>query len=266
LLAGIYPTLKLMQEIGAQKATMHHSGVNIFIRRTLIVLQFVASVTMILAAVIVNRQLHYIKTTNPGYDRENILYVNLSENMKQHRNAIKTQLLQVSGIEGVTFTQHLVNETSHFNSGVQWEGKNIDLTFIIMFTDKDLIPTLNMKLAEGANFTGTPADSAYYIVNRTAVNAMGMQDPVGKPLTFWEKGQIIGVVEDFHFKDMYETIEPLLIAVADRNPPLNNMYVKVGANNIAAALKAVENVYKQYAPELPFDYTFLVYKMSYLNS
>ena len=253
LFAGIYPALKLSHGKGVQKASSGRSNINVFIQRTLIVLQFSASVILIVAAITINRQMHFIKTMNPGYDREYVFYVKLSNDMRRHTDDIKARLTQVPGIEGVTFMSQNLSNVGEFSAGIDWEGKGTDskLSFTILRTDKDFIPTMNIKLEEGRNFTGTPADSAYYIVNRAAVVAMGIQDPIGKRIAV--DGHIIGVTEDFHFKNMHESVSPLIITVG---PWVSLMYVKARTNNMSDAIKAVENVYKQYSV-IPFDYHFV---------
>ena len=257
LFAGVYPALRLSYGANVQKASGGRSRANAFIRQTLVVLQFSASVVLILAAITVNRQMHFIKTMHPGYDKEHVFYVKLSDNMRRNMNDIKTRLMQTPGIEGVTFTSQNLSSVTQFNAGVTWEGKEEDskITFTILNVDKDFIPVMNVKLTEGHNFTGMPSDSAYFIVNRTAVKAMDMQDPVGKRIMGYVRtGQIIGVTEDFHFQNMHESVKPLLMTV---NPWMHEMYVKTGANSVSNALKAVENVYKQYNSEIPFEYSFV---------
>ena len=253
LFAGIYPALKLSYGKVVQKT----SSANAFIRRTLVVLQFSASVILILAAVTFNRQLHYIKTMHPGYDKEQVFYVQLPQEMSERKDDVKARLMQIPGIEGITFTGARFTDLEDGGVQVGWEGKDSDregIFFSFLYTDENFIPVMNVNMAEGANFTGTSADNTYCIVNRTAVKVMGLQEPVGKRLYVLNGRQIVGVTDDFHFQNMHEPVKPLMITVS---PQAKFMYVKVGAHNVPNTLKTVENLYKQYNSELPFNYSFI---------
>jgi len=253
-LAGVYPAFKL--SYGNKLSSMRLSG-NTFLRRLLVVLQFSASVALILAAITITRQLHFIKTMNPGYNKENVFYVELSGKMGEDKALIKSRLLKIPGIEGITFTSGNFTNMSFGNVAIGWEGKGADdenMLVSILNTDADFIPMMNVQMIEGRGFTGTSTDTAYCIVNRAAVNAMQLQKPLGKRLFVLNGRQIIGVAEDFHFQSMHEPIKPLVIAIT---PWTNLMYVKAGAHNIPNAIKAVESLYKEYNAELPFNYSFL---------
>jgi putative ABC transport system permease protein len=114
-----------------------------------------------------------------------------------------------------------------------------------------------MQLVEGNGFTGSPADSANFILNETAIKATGIKEPViGKRLTFQGiKGVIAGVVKDFHFQDMHQKIAPLLMQYDKYSR--GEMYVRTTGKDAPAALAAAERVWKKYNADYTFDYTFL---------
>jgi hypothetical protein len=245
LFAGIYPAFKLSH---LKKASDARPGGNTLVRRTLVVLQFSASTALILSAITINLQLQFLKTMNPGYDKEHVFYVQLSGTMGADKDLIKSRLLQIPAIENVTFTNANFTDLSFGSIATGWEGKAVgveDVVISILQTDADFIPAMNLQMAEGGNFTGTSADLAYCIVNRTAVQAMGLQEPIGTKLSILNGRQIIGITEDFHFQSLHEPIKPLVIAVTPWGSSV--MYVKAGAHNIPEVLKAVEGVYKEYA-------------------
>ena len=259
LFAGIYPALKLSYGNSVNKMT---SGANTLIRRGLVVMQFTASVILILAAITVNRQLHFIKTMNAGYDGERVFRVGNMRGMNNYRNDVKTLLLQNPAVEGVTLLSGRFNDVNNSFTLFDWEGRednNHTVSFSVLHVDADFIPMLNVKILEGSNFTGTRDDEAHFIVNRTTVDAMRMQNPVGKQLYInnWGKngGQIIGVVDDFHFQNIYEPVKPLVICVTPWAQ--QTMYVKAGAHSVNDAIKAVESMYSQYESEFPFEYSFI---------
>jgi putative ABC transport system permease protein len=116
---------------------------------------------------------------------------------------------------------------------------------------------MGLQLVEGTGFTGSPADSANFILNETAIKEAGIKAPViGKRLTFHGiNGVIAGVVKDFHFQNMRRKITPLLMQY-DKNWR-GKMYVRTTGKNAPKALAAVEGLWKKYNPDYPFEYIFL---------
>src|SRR4029079_11746229 len=138
-----------------------------------------------------------------------------------------------------------------------WDGKEKDRTFLITAkaSYKDFIPLMKMKIVQGNNFTGSPADSAHLILNETAVRQAGIQDPVGKSFTLWEnKGTIIGVVKDFNYSSLKAAIEP---AIFYYDPAGWAMYVRTTGKDAAKAIAGAQKVWKTYPSEVPFEYSFL---------
>src|SRR5690606_26399179 len=122
--------------------------------------------------------------------------------------------------------------------------------------DKDFIPTMKMQFLEGENFSGTPADSAHYILNETAVTKMGLKAPyVGQEISFHErKGTIIGVIKDFNFQSLKKEISPLLFFTWWKG---NILHVRTTAADAQQAIATVEKQYKKYAGDVPFAYNFV---------
>lgn len=116
---------------------------------------------------------------------------------------------------------------------------------------------MGIDLVEGRGITGSPADTANFLSNETAIREAGIKEPVvGKRLTFQGiKGIIAGVVKDFHFQDMHRKIFPLVMQY--NNNWRGTMYVRTTGRDAARALAAVETVWKRYNADYPFDYTFL---------
>ena len=114
------------------------------------------------------------------------------------------------GVASISGTIAGINRTT---GDTYWDGKEKDRSFLIHpnAIDKDFIPLMKMKIALGSNFTGSPADSAHFILNETAVRQAGIKDPIGKSFTLWQnKGTIIGVVKDFNYSSLKTAIEPAI--------------------------------------------------------
>lgn len=124
-----------------------------------------------------------------------------------------------------------------------------------MFVGNDFIKTMGIELLAGRDFKSFPADSANYIVNETAVSMMGLENPVGTEVEFWMgKGQIIGVVKDYHLKSLHEAITPMVLAYYPGNTYL--ACIKPAAGKTDEAIDQIGAVFKDLNPGYPFDYIF----------
>lgn len=172
----------------------------------------------------------------------------------------KEELQKDSNIINVTTSSDVPTYTLHCASDIDWEGKNPETQMMIYHfsVDYDYLKTFAMEIVEGRDFSKdfTTDESTAYIVNETAVNAMGMKNPVGKKLVFWgRKGTIIGVVKDFHYQSLHKEIEPLVLRIAPRLDWY--IFVKTKSKNISKTLNYIQRTYGKFNPGYPFEFTFL---------
>lgn len=225
-------------------------------RRVLVVGQFAFSIGLIICTTIIGRQLDFMLDSDLGFDKANVFAVHMDE-MSPHYESVKSELLSNPAIGGVSVGNGNIVGRWGSTLDVDWEGKAPDFTFFIhdMKVDQDFIPLFKMEMAEGKNFSGGRADSSHFILNETAVNQMGLKDPVGKRFRWHEnEGTVIGVVKDFHFTPLQQTIQPFVFAYT---PSDNILYVKADNKNMAEAIKAVEKVWSNYNQGSPFTYEFV---------
>lgn len=263
LVAGIFPAFNLAFRNPAEMLgrSSGKSAKGVLVRQVLVVVQFVAAVMLIMGATTIGRQMKFIRQKDLGYNKEHILSFRFSKNMMGHEAAIKSELERQTSILGVTFSSQNILWAGTAAGWFSPEDPNKNLMLGFISTDKDFIPTMQMELLEGENFTGSPTDSAYFILNETAVRATGIEDPVGKPFIFqpnsfsnYENGKIIGVVKDFHFKDLHIPIEPMVLCYQG-DPRM--VYIRVGAAAAQEAVEAIENMWKRYNPKESLRYAFL---------
>jgi ABC-type antimicrobial peptide transport system permease subunit len=238
------------------------SGIGVaWFRKALVVFQFTISVVLIVCTIIMSSQMKFIKNKNLGYDKSYVFSVPLPQGVVDHISSVKTELAKQTSVLNVAAADaYNFSNVSGATGDLDWKAKpaNTSLMITQIAADKDFIPTMKIKFLEGKNFTGTPADSAYYILNETAVTQMGLKPPyVGQQISFHEnKGTILGVVKDFNFQSLKEKISPLIF-YNYRYTTKNILYVRTSGNHAADAIAAVEKQYKKYAGEVPFSYQFL---------
>ena len=256
--AGIYPALLLstFKPIQSLKGKFSIGKSNISFRKALVVTQFAFSIVLIVGTLIISQQMQYVRSKKLGYDRENVFTFGMRA-MYDHYDAVKTELEKQPGVLTVTSAdQNLVN-IGNTTGDTDWDGKGEEQMFLVhpIRIDADFMETMRMELVAGRGFTGSPADSAHFILNETAVAQAGIEDPVGKRFTLYQtEGTIIGVAKDFHLASVHQEIEPAIFHYDQKNWTL---YVKTTGEQASSAIAAAETLWKQYNPEYPFDYKFL---------
>ena len=256
--SSIYPALLLssFKPINALKGKLSLGVGNSVFRKVLVVCQFTFSIGLIIGTLIINRQLNYIQNKELGFDKSFVFSVPM-HNMENHFEAVKGELMNQSGITGVTTGDGSIISIGNTTGDTDWDGKAKDRQFMIhpMAIDQDFIKFFKLKLDAGAGFTGIKPDSAHYILNETAVRDAGIKNPMGKRFSLWgTNGTIIGVLKDFHFASLKQKIEPFIFHY---QPHTWQLLVKTTGRDAPKALKTVENTWKRYNPNFPFTYTFL---------
>lgn len=261
LSAGVYPALMLsnFNPALALKGILPQLGKNSNFRQLLVVVQFSCSVILIIATLVIGQQLKYIRNLDLGYSKENIFTFN-TFNFSSRYETVRENLKQQPGILDATVSNHAILQIGSSTGDIEWEGKPADMgNFMInqLSIDRNFPEVMDMTFIQGKGFTGTAADSANYILNETAVKQMGLDEPVGKTISFHDQpGTIVAVVKDFHFQDMKKKIEPCILFM---NPGWgwNTMYVKTTAKDAKQAISSVEKLWKQYNSDYEFDYKFM---------
>lgn len=226
-------------------------------RKVLVVTQFVFSVLLIIGTIVITKQLQYIKEKDLGYDKEQVFSVGLTQALHDHFTAVRNELMKQPSILGVAASDASVIGVNGTTGDTYWDGKPQGSTFLIHTNgiDENFIPLLKMKMVAGKNFSGAPSDSLHFILNETAVKQAGIKDPIGKSFTLWQyKGTIIGVVKDYNYTSLKESIEPSIFYY---DPPNWTMYVKTKGKDASAAIAAAQKVWKEYDASFPFQYSFL---------
>jgi putative ABC transport system permease protein len=265
LFAGSYPAfcLSAFSPTVAFKSKMGHTKKRISLRSVLVIFQFSISILLFICTFIVKEQLAYIQNKKLGFDKDNILYIPAKGQLAEKYESVKSRLLQYPGIIGVTM-QESVPTTTIEGSWVHWQGQTKqDLVVRNTKVTPDYFSTMNIDLKEGRYFSeefATDKDAAF-ILNEAAVDYLEFESPIGKEIrTGGRSGEIVGVVKNAHFKSLHHKIEPLIFMELNDYKSIDLfgvVLVKFSSNNIAQLLAAIKNIWREYNPNLPFEYHFL---------
>jgi putative ABC transport system permease protein len=268
ILAGIYPGI-VLSAFKPVRAFRNFAGAgrgSSRVRNLLVVMQFFAAITLIVCTLVVFKQLHFIRSRDPGYDRERVVVIPLhDQKTRDNAAAIKNTLLGQNEVSGVTVSGSDQYPVSVRNSmgGVEVEtgpgqAKKIKVRFD--YVDEDFVRVMGLSLVKGRNFSRQySTDKKGILVNEALVRLAGWKGPLGKNLDVFgtrrEKDplHVLGVVRDFNFDTVHSGIEPAVLVFQ----PGSLISVRLRPGDLERSLATLKKAFAKAAPGQPFDYFFL---------
>ena len=267
ILAGGYPAfvVSAFNPIETLKSGISTNLKGIQLRKLLVVLQFTCSVGLIIATIVAANQLSFMQNAKLGFDKENLIYLPLSGRSRdvEKVESLKNEFIKNPNIINATASRFLPNQSFDGTTGAVWEGKKTDesIQMAVLTVDNNYLDTYQMEMAQGRFYSKDHlTDPAHSIVlNETAINAMGLESPIGKNFIFDGNRQIVGVVKDFHFRSLSEEIAPLIIRLTSQNWHRNYLTLRIKPvnSNFSELINYIENQWTQINPDYPFEFHFL---------
>lgn len=273
LLSGAYPAFAItaFKPVSILKGNFRFSGKGIWLRKFLVVSQFSISVILVVGTIVILKQLYYIQDKKLGYDKENTIVLPLDQKTEEVYTQLKSEFLR-SG--KVSFVGRATESPIHIKGGY---GINTDesgergIITTGISVDDQYIPALGMNMIAGRNFTEADfrranTDTIFsFIVNESALQALGIpiENAVGKKARVsGRKGEIVGVVQDFHYASMHQPIGPLVMFNEDTQ--YNFIFAKLNGDELQPTLEKLKSIYATVAPHRPFEYEFVDQQFSAL--
>jgi len=272
LLAGAYPAFYLtsfnpVSAIKGMKLFKTDFG-TLFIRNGLVVLQFGISIALIICTLIVFKQLKYTQEKNLGLNKENVVVLSYTKRLGNQEEEFRQELAKQRYVIDASISSSIPTK-GNFGDDYAPEQTETDKPLIkdiglsSFMVDDDFIPTLRMQVLQGRGFSREFNDSTSVILNETAAEMIGWKTATGKYLEYPGNSQrfkVIGIVKDFNIASFRQSIEPFALFHASSNTyTLKTSYISVrlAAGDMNDQLHRMEKVWKTFAPDTPFDYTFL---------
>ncbi|WP_215223987.1 ABC transporter permease [Echinicola shivajiensis] len=261
LISGVYPAVYLsgFQPTTVLKGIQKGSFGELLARKGLVIIQFSVSLVMIIATIVVSKQLSYMQGHNLGYQKDNILMVTPYSLSDQKLNTFLDQAKRIEGVEQASSIFHNLVGSWSTTVGLEWPGKNpdTDIKFENITVNYDLIETLKIPVLDGRSFSkefGT--EDTKIILNEAAVKVIGFDEPVGQTVNLWGNDmEVIGVVQDFNFESLKENIKPAFLKFG--NETAQNILVRIKGENIKSTLEDLGKLYHSLNDGDAFEYKFL---------
>ena len=264
--AGVYPafflssfnTIKVLKGGGSVQG-----GRKSLLRSGLVVFQFVVSIALIVATLIVYRQLHYMQDIRLGYDKQQVVFIQDAGLLGANQEAFRQQLLQDKRVANVSISWCVPGSGAMNGTEVypkqDGPGNGREIHANIFNIDYNYVPTLGMQVVRGRNFSRDfPTDSSGVLINETAASDLGWNhtDPIGKTIvrSGRKEYKVVGVIRDFHYVSAKQKIAPLMLLLGNN---YGGILVKVNTAELGGFLSDVKQRWTSFSPAGPFSYYFL---------
>ncbi len=273
VLSGSYPAFYLsgFNPVSVLKGKLKNSIGELLIRKGLVVFQFIISLVLIVAVLVIQMQMEFVQKKNLGYEKDNVIQFDKEGSAAQNTGTFLEQIKKIPGVVNASAISQSTVQNGNNNTtyGIEWPRKTANdlVNFVVRNVDYDMIETLGLKVKEGRSFSRQfGADSTKLMFNETAIKVMGLKNPIGTKVVMWGKEmEIAGIVKDFHIASMYEPIAPLVFRYDPSRTTL--IMARIQAGEEKETLSRMAEFYKKYNPGYPFDFKFLdaAYQAQYIS-
>jgi putative ABC transport system permease protein len=277
LAAGAYPAIAItsFKPVSVLKGSFKTSRRGIWLRQSLVVFQFCVSTILVIGTLVVVKQLDFLQQKKLGYDKDNTLIIPLDKKTEKVYNELKTEVLRSGVASNIgRATESPTSIAAGYSLNVQDGSDAPGMIVTAMSVDAEFIPTLGMEFLEGRNFNeadilkaqnDTTSSSYSFIINESTLRELSIDTEKAMGLRVsmnGRKGEIVGVLKDFHFAPLHKKIGPLVLfnQVSD----YNNIFIKLKSGDIAESVASVKRIYNQLVPHRPFEYQFIDQRYSSL--
>lgn len=258
LISGLYPGFYISSySINSDKERVSGRSKQAGIRNGLIIFQNLVSISLICSTLIANQQFRYMNKKDLGFSKSNIINLNINSQLAGHLDLFKEKLSQYPEISNISYSSRLPGNYWGSWCCVNIEGQ--EKKYFNNYVDADYLNTMGITIKEGRSFSSeNPADiKATYLINETAIKLYDLKDPVGQVILPGNgiKGQIIGIIKDFHYRGLNYELSPLLLFYTPDY--LRFVNIRLNNNSVRSGLEKIKSTWDEVCPAFAFEYSFL---------
>jgi putative ABC transport system permease protein len=268
LISGIYPAIYLSSFRAAKvlKGSVQTGKNKSSLRNVLVVTQFTSAIFLMIATIFVLRQLNFMQTQDPGYNRDQIVNIPLDGVTFKKYQQLKDQLSSSTLISGVTASQDILG--SHLDqTGVSFKpanGPKQQFGTTLLVVDNNYLDLYHIQLSAGKDFSKEKTQNGReYIINEALAQELLKSNPklttaslIGSQFGFDSLGIITGIAKNFNFNSLQYKVEPMFI-FSQNQWSFRDVSVKINGGNTKAALAFIKSTWDRVNPDNPFEYQFL---------
>ena len=259
---AFFPALLMGRQraMGALQAGKNGSGRSYGLRNSMVVFQFVLALGLIVATLALHKQYRYMLSKDYGFSAGNVIYIPLSPESYEQMDYLEQAYEQLAITDEVAFGSSIFGSVA--NRWGRWlitNGEKQNVEFDVCFVGPDFFQLFDLKLVRGSGFTKSSSQQQDIIFNQTFVERYNLQNPLSGKLNQGEgRGNVIGVVKDFHYNSLRDAIQPM--GFVCRRSWTGIMFVKFHPGSFAdmrAAIDTFEKQWQKVSPNFPFEYHFM---------
>ncbi|MBL0741065.1 ABC transporter permease [Chryseolinea lacunae] len=262
IVSGSYPAfyLSTFRPVQVLKGKVQIGAGATFLRRTLVTIQTGFSIILIIGTIVVNQQVQYVKNRDLGFEKANLLTIKSNPEIDKNYSSIKNELLQLRLAQGVTRSSSPITNIIGYN-WLKWPGISEEEKVLALeiSTEFDFLKTTGMKLIAGRDFSERFGQNAQeIIVNKAALDLMGLKDPIGAQLELNQgvRKTIVGISENAVTDSPYQRVQPLLITFEKDWSTAVTVRLNQ-SNDLKGAVSQIVSIFKKYAVAHPVEYSFV---------
>lgn len=264
VLAGLYPSFYIssFSAIKVLKGKVFEPNQRFPLRNVLVTAQFSIAIILIIATLLVNQQLQYMRNQNPGFEKDQVMVLPASFESNEKREVLENVLSSKQGVRQVCFSgQRMGSDYTMGYSKYETPNEGVkEGPLAFLKVDERFIPLYKLQLTQGRNFSQTFSSDLgqSYIINESLAKQLGWKNPIGKGIVLGggnvPLGKIIGVVKDFHFTSMKTKIQPMLLFYGGFYKEVS---IKINPQSMQQSMASIKQSWNQIVTDQPFEYSFL---------